>query len=157
MSKNGSISYQTGDIFSVPADKMVVIAHIVNNVGVMGAGFALQVAQRWPSVLTHYRSNFLWAQLGDIQFRDVDANITICNMFAQDGLPSATNRHPLNLVALRRCLLELADTLWETNGYEVWMPRIGTGYGGGRWSLIEPIIRDTLGVAGIPVVVFDQP
>lgn len=149
------IEFRTGDIFCVPADKMVVIAHIVNNVGVMGAGFALQVARKWPAVLTHYRANFLWANLGDIQFRDVDGNITICNMFAQDGLPSVTNRHPLHMEALHRCLFELAETLHDTSGYEVWMPRIGTGHGGGDWKLIEPLIRDTLIEAGIPVVVFD--
>jgi hypothetical protein len=35
------------------------------------------------------------------------------------------------------------------------MPRIGCGLAGGTWDKIEPLIRETLCAAGVPVTVYD--
>lgn len=155
-----TLTYTTGDIFDVPADKKVVIAHIVNDVGAFGAGFAQAVANKWPHVRTHYYANFSWYHLGDVLFRDAeqDGRIVVANLFAQDDLLGKENPTPIKYIALDLALIELAETILEgSEEFEVWMPRIGTGYARGQWSIIEPMIKHRLVERGIDVVVFDLP
>lgn len=157
------IEYRVGDATDVPFDKKVVIAHIVNNVGAFGRGFAQAVALKWPTARTDYLANFSWCRLGDVTLKDVepDGSVIVANLFAQDGLPSATNRHPISYTSLHMALAELAATFADVpasdEDYEIWMPRIGTGYAGGDWAIIEQIIKDTLCAAGMQVIVFDLP
>ncbi len=155
-----SLRYTTGDIFDVPADKQVVIAHIVNNVGAFGAGFAQAVADKWPHVRTHYHANFSWYNLGDVLFRDAEQNgrVIVANLFAQDGLPGKNNPVPIKYLALTQALDEVGEILNESQDeYEVWMPRIGTGYARGKWDVIESIVKDRLVGRGIDVTVFAPP
>lgn len=157
-----TLEYRVGDIFADAErhDIGVVIAHVVNNVGAFGAGFAAAVAKRYPHVRTHYYANFSWYNLGQILLRDAisDARVVVANLFAQDGLPSKDNPQPLRYMKLRDALFELRELLADIDEpYEVWMPRIGTGYGGGDWNLISEIIDDTLVRTGLKVVVYDLP
>ena len=156
------MTYRVGNIFDVPIGKSVVIAHIVNNAGAFGAGFAKALAEEFPDVRRHYLANFSFCRLGDVLLRDVEISqrdIVVANLFAQDGLRSATNPHPIKYSKLFEALSELAEIITEypVSQYEVWMPRIGSGLAGGDWVLIENIVRDTLERAGITVVVFDEP
>lgn len=157
------IEYRVGDALDIPHGKHVVVAHIVNNAGAFGRGFAAAVRDKWPHVRTHYLANFGYFRLGEVLFKDAEADgsVVVANLFAQDGLPSRDNPQPIRYGALREALEEVADILLEPPSwddvYEVWMPRIGTGYAGGDWRAIEMIIRETLCAAGIKVVVFDLP
>ncbi len=156
-----NLTYTSGDIFN--AKSTVVIAHIVNNVGAFGAGFAKGLAERYPQAKTHYHANFSWYKLGDVLMSSVwvpetGEPSTVAHLFAQDGLPSKDNPTPIKYLALARALDELAETVLECGpAYEVWMPRIGTGYARGHWGIIEPMIQETLVYRGIKVVVWDLP
>lgn len=159
---NGPIRYATGDV-TTPAAHPAILAHVCNDVGRFGgrASVATAIGQRWP----HVRDRFLeWAtdpdpdlpyQLGSVDLVPAQPGLTVANMVAQHGLPTARNRQVVQLDALEACLTALAVVAREptTGGPTVVMPRIGTGYGGRSWVEIEPLINTAL--ADIPVVVYD--
>lgn len=138
------------------------IAHIVNDVGAWGAGFTRSLDARfgdqaaksyraaraahsrwWPDTLGHVD---VWAT--------GDEKTYVAHMFAQHGLMSRANPQPFSLSDFRRCLERLA-TLARCLGARVHMPRVGTGFGGGRWVEIEPRIQVL--AAAVPVYIYDLP
>lgn len=157
------IEYRTGNVIdaALASDRNIILAHVVNDLGVMGAGVALEIANRWSWVCDEYVA-FQTAHtstgdlLGEIQFVDVEyPRLTVCNMFAQRGVRSASNRRPLDYLLLERCLRELGACTIESPDWEIWMPRIGCGLAGGEWSVVESLIDTTLGKLGVTTVVFD--
>lgn len=125
-----------GDIFTpMPAANpaQLVVGHGVNTQGVMGAGFAAQVAARFPSVLETYaqacRHHDPRTRLvpGRTQLVPVPGFGYLANIASQD-YPGAHAREEW----LRSGLLELYALLNSSYGgcYEVRVPLIGAGYGG---------------------------
>lgn len=155
------ISYVKGNIFRVPVASRVVIAHIVNNVGAFGRGFAADLAFNIPKAKQVYLDEYKDAKLGDVVMHDATTpegkHVVIAHLFAQNGLPGPDNHNPIRYGALTDSLDTLAGVILDApDPYEVWMPRIGTGYARGDWMLIEGIVRDTLTRVGIRVTVFDK-
>lgn len=151
------IEYVVGDIFDVKDDERVLIVHVVNNVGLFGAGFAAEIAERYPVVRTDYMSKFVWANLGDVILRDAQPNITVASLFAQEGVRSRENAQPIRYSKLDDALYELSEIILESGtDYEVRMPRIGCGLAGGLWSTVEQIVEIRLASRGIPVTVYDK-
>lgn len=154
------IEYREGDATDPPM-RPVVIAHIVNDAGVMGAGFALAIADRYPHVKNQYRAWRLGRtplgkrfELGMTQVVKVGSDLFVANMLAQRGLYQRdTNPNPLQLFALDACLGDLGTRVKP--GTTVVMPRIGTGLAHGRWSHIEPMVMRNLIARDIPVIVYD--
>lgn len=62
-------------------------------------------------------------------------------MIAQKDLISQENPRPLKYKYLEKCLYQLLQC---NENYPIHMPRIGTGYGGGDWNKIEPMIESIL-------------
>lgn len=152
-----TIKYMEGDASLPPfPEHMCIIAHICNNKGKWGRGFVLDLAKTHPKSQQSYLklSSF---PLGTIQMVYSKDKTSVCNMIAQDGLPSKTNPVPCKVNYLRKCLRSLAAFVKETNPFTfVCMPRIGCGYGGLVWETIEEIIQETLLDVGICVFVFDK-
>lgn len=139
------IEYLKGDVTRPVCPGYLV--HVCNNVGRFGAGVALAIRETYPEAARQYFR--LWESyqyekipLGMNQYVEVTPTLTIVNMIAQDGLPSRTRRRPLDYKALRRCLSLLYHEILPTD--VIHMPKIGTGYAGGRWEVIEEIIHDCL-------------
>jgi O-acetyl-ADP-ribose deacetylase (regulator of RNase III) len=65
-----------------------------------------------------------------------------------DGVP------PIRYAALKECLITLNHDAKELRA-SVHMPRIGCGLAGGRWEMVEPLVRKTLSCA--EVFVYDLP
>lgn len=156
------IEYRYGYLFQDmnEVSTNIVIAHIVNNVGAFGKGFAATVAEYWPHIRDSYFDNYRSFSLGDILMGDAaeGGRLVVANLFAQDGLPGPNNHQPIKYMALAQCLDELSETLDECRvDYEIWMPRIGTGYARGKWEIIEPMIESSLTSKGHKVVVYDLP
>lgn len=134
-----------------PGGHKVCIAHVVNDIGKFGAGFALSMHQTYPGAKKGYLGAFRVVGDDNESLRGKNIltksrhpatgdKVYICHMVAQRGLRSKTNPHPLNLDDLRSCLRDLCTTAW-TFDWHVQMPKIGSGLGGGNWQEIEPIIR----------------
>ncbi len=93
-----------------------------------------------------------------VQISERGVSATVAHLFAQDGLPSKDNPVPIKYLSLAQALNELAETMLECpEEYEVWMPRIGTGYARGKWDVIESMIKHSLCDRGIKVVVWTLP
>lgn len=136
------VSY-TGNVFQSGAH---VVAHQVNCRGVMGAGLALQVKQKYPSVFAMYKSscrkmcaNELLGKIQPCPCGGVSER-WIVNMFAQDGFGTGTQQ--TDYEAFESCCEKLKD--WAiTNGHvKIAMPYgIGCGLAGGDWAVVYEILK----------------
>jgi hypothetical protein len=101
--------------------------------------------------------------LGQVQFVQVNSTIWVANIIGQHGIRERgiwsykSDFRPIRYKAIGEGLgigigkvnqkaLELSAT--------VHMPRIGCGLAGGKWSVVEEIIKRTMTV---PVIVYDLP
>lgn len=132
-----------------PGNKLII--HIVNDIGLWGAGFVLALSRRWAAPEKAYRQ---WSRgneqpfaLGEVQFVSVmhSANaeagtIHVANMVAQRGVHNDLNPMPLRLDALEECLQKVED--WSAAfSAIVHAPRIGCGLAGGKWEDVEKLIN----------------
>ena len=76
-------------------------------------------------------------------------------MVAQHGY-GYSSKPRIRYEALDQCLCELG-TLAKEAQCSIHMPRIGTGFAGGNWTVIEALIRETLVSQGIDVIVYQLP
>lgn len=141
------IEYRKGNLLDV---KSGVIAHGVNCQGVMGSGVALAVKKKWPDVFLRYQklctSNIAPTKsfLGHVQFVSSIENYAgtkdfpvIANCFTQDRY--GTDKRHVDYEAVAQCfsVLNYRSGLYG----HLNIPKIGSGLGGGDWSVIESIIR----------------
>ena len=149
-----------------------IIAHICNDQGGWGQGFVLALNKRWSEPRLAYRewhrqSQEEWGdaqfQLGRSRFVRVEDDVVVLNMIAQHGIRhSSEEPRAVRYDALAECLRYLGscahgnvdDPKFET----VHMPRIGTGLGGGDWTIIELMIMNILvEFHKLDVYVYDLP
>lgn len=154
----GKLSYIIGDATNPIGDGHKYIIHICNNKNGWGAGFVLALSKRWTKPEASYRA---WARnaslfkLGEIQIVEVEDDISVINMIAQDGFGEDGNP-PIRYNHLKTCLEKVAILLRDKNS-KVVGPRIGCGLAGGNWITIEAIINETLISQGIDVEIYDLP
>lgn len=141
----------TGDILSPNvSDKKVIICHQVNCKGVMGAGLAKQIKNKYPEVFIKYYTYCLSAInsgkssdiLGDILYVDTDDHnrYKIANIFAQDNY--GKGKRYTDYMALCTAFRQLACL---TTDEIIRIPfKMGCGLGGGDWSIVYQIIEDEL-------------
>lgn len=132
------ITYVKGDV-TTANPSIGAIAHICNDIGLFNAGVAKSIRNKWPNAYEKYKNEELY--LGKNIYCNIRPKFYIVHMIAQKGVRSKTNPIPINYGALERCLT-LLNQCHEK--YEFHMPRIGTGYAGGDWSIIEPMINTIL-------------
>ena len=163
------IEYLRGDIRSPRHEgRPIVIPHIVNDANRMGAGVALALSRKWPSVKSRYHD---WAggalagvpfALGAVQSVKVVADPQpwwVINMVAQTAPralsgPGSKAPPPIRYDALRTCLTKVA-AFSLARGASVHMPQIGSKRAGGDWDgAIVPLIEETLVARCVPVVVY---
>lgn len=135
----------------------VFVPHVCNNIDAFGAGFASQVADKYPSVKADYhmlgktflKNNFGYAQILDV-YEDKKYKHKLCfvNMIAQNGIINPSNPRPLNYMALARSMNHLCKyidthTKFPTSEpVEIHCPKFGSGLAGGNWNFIENLIED---------------
>lgn len=126
--------------------EMKYIAHVCNNIGAWGAGFVLAISNRWSAPEKHYLNlKPSERKLGNTHFIQVESDIIVVNMIAQNGLRTTTNPTPLDYYSLAVCLETMYNKALIENA-TVHMPKIGSGLGGGDWNKIENIIKEKMKV-----------
>jgi len=153
------IEYLTGDATNPDISGKKYIVHVCNDLGFWGRGFVIAISAKWSLPEKQYkewsRNQFSDFGLGKIQVVNVEDDISVINMIAQEGVFRVSVRKPpIRYPALEECLTLVADHIKETGG-SVHMPRIGCGLAGGKWDKVEPIINKTLILAEIPTFVYD--
>ncbi|WP_236719834.1 macro domain-containing protein [Listeria monocytogenes] len=155
-----------------------IIAHICNDVGGWGKGFVLAISRKWKEPEKAYRKWYKdklaisrkWKEpekayrkwykdkndfkLGEVQLIPVTDYISICNMIGQKGTKTGSKGAPIRYEAVESCLEKLSEIAKEQQAI-IHMPRIGCGLAGGKWEIIEPIIRKTLIANDIEVYIYD--
>ncbi|MEU9130311.1 macro domain-containing protein [Kitasatospora sp. NPDC048540] len=156
-----AIEYLRGDATAPQAKGVKVIAHVCNDLGRWGKGFVLSLSRRWPEPEAAYRR---WHQerarndfgLGSLQLVRVGPTLWVANMVGQCGIRTGRSTGtPVRYPALDTALARLGTEALLL-GASVHMPRIGCGLAGGRWDLVEPMVRARLTARGVRVTVYDQ-
>ena len=142
-----------GDATRPEGDGPKVLAHVCNDIGAWGAGFVKAVSARWPEPERDYLKAHKDGKLalGSARFVDVGGGLTVASLIAMHGVRRGKGA-PIRYEALCEGLSQVAAFARERKS-SVHMPRIGCGLAGGRWSKVEPIVRETL--RGLDVVVYD--
>lgn len=149
----------------------VFVPHVCNNIDLFGAGFAAQVAEKYPSVKQDYHllgKYFLKNNLGYSQILKVYEDnkfkhkLFFVNMIAQNGIKSVNNHRPLNYLALVKSMNMLSQYIVGKTGFgnktekvEIHCPRFGSGLAGGNWQFVSDLIDDIWG--HFNVVVYNYP
>lgn len=133
-----------------------VIAHGVNCLGVMGAGVAAAIRDRWPAVFYAYERNTRLGEelLGSAHAVRVGENLWVVNCYTQKTVgPRGTGRYA-DPDALRRSL-EFAFIHAVATNLPLHAPRIGCDLGGLDWeSEVFPIFEDLNSIYdGVNVVI----
>jgi O-acetyl-ADP-ribose deacetylase (regulator of RNase III) len=170
--KETSIKYIQHDITDpIETQNIILIVHVVNDIGVMGAGVAKALFIKWPNVRKDYLEwyNFKTIEpssgqtirpfgIGKCQLVEVaPPNIYVINMVGQNGIRIVGDSIPLNYRELVSCLKEVERLATQMNEHfkrdvEIHMPRIGCGLAGGKWEIVQEIILQTI---KHPVTVYD--
>ena len=152
------IIYIKGDATSPISPGNKIITHICNDIGGWGKGFVLALSKKWKVTEEAYRQWYKSQEefsLGDVQFVHVADDIYVANMIGQQGIYKNTNGlPPIRYEAVRQSLKKVALFAMEQKA-SIHMPRIGCGLAGGKWEVIEQIIKEELIDKEIAVTVYD--
>lgn len=123
------------------------IVHGCNAQGVMGAGVALAVKQKWPHAFKDYRSAYEQSglALGTIYPSIISQELMLWHAITQDGFGFSDRNCSYD--AIQTCFGDLdiaVKEMAEAIKPEVHIPMIGAGLGGGNWNIIKTIIEETL-------------
>lgn len=161
-----TIVYRTGNIFKLLGmRKPIIIPHVCNDLGIMGAGFAKSVAIRWPHVYDRYKSLGSFV-LGTTQFVEAEDGVVVANMIAQKGLMHKNRSDiPLRYSALMSCMEQVSFYVEElekklyresyTKQPNILCPKFGAGLSGGDWNLIQALIQEIWANKNVSVVTLD--
>lgn len=142
----------------------VIVCHQVNCWGVMGAGLAKQMREKFPLMYLEYkRLCYSTANkktlLGEVLTHSVVYNgyeYTIANLFGQEQI--GTQRCYTDYDALRKALQTVRCIASPLPGRASWRVRIpykmGCGLAGGDWNIVRAIIQEELVDHGIIVEVW---
>ena len=143
------INYVVGDVCQPQGDGKKLIVHCCNNIGAFGAGVALAIAKNFPMAKVSYKHWFMVSQslgeklpLGEVQFIQINDNITIANLIGQDGVGFQGNRPPIRYDAINDGMIKIFEYA-QKNNFEIHMPFLGCGLAGGSWGNIEGILQET--------------
>jgi O-acetyl-ADP-ribose deacetylase (regulator of RNase III) len=115
-----------------------VICHQVNCRKVAGAGVALQIRRRWPQWYAEFQRRS--PKLGQVGYHQVDENLTIADLYAQDGF--GRDRQYTDYEALRACLQEVRRYAGKKS---VYLPfGMSSGLAGGDWNEVLRMIEAEL-------------
>lgn len=170
----------TGNVFQPDCENsLVVIPHIVNNIGNWGSGFVVGVTQNvGPKPENMYKKWFkgqLYSEegcyetgqfaLGEVQFVNIRPLLTIANMVGQSGTinkPDDISRPPIRYVALSKAMIYVKDHIDSMicmgvagDKPEIHCPKFGSERAGGDWKVIEQMILEIWVDQGYPVTVYE--
>ena len=142
-----ALKYVKGDILQA---KIGIITHSCNCFLVFGAGLAKQIKDKYPRAYTECVEIMGKAEprnrLGKAQIVEViPGSLFICNAFGQFNY-GRTGQHT-DYNALAQALYGLND--WHSKycpvDFPIYIPHgIGAGLGGGKWEVINNIIKNAV-------------
>lgn len=135
------IKYYNGDLLESGCD---IICHQVNEYGIMGAGLALQVREKFPKAYKRYKELCMVKKPAHLYgkifycdyFDELNNDRTLANCFSQ--VNGETNYELVKLIAKRLYCMAF-DKGFKTIGIPY---KYGCGIAKGDWSKVEKIFKD---------------
>lgn len=122
-----------------------IIVQQVNCQGVMGAGLARQIRQKYPRVYSRYKDEcgmLGFENLGSVSFTQVDEKLLIASIFGQLRCGRDRSVVYTDYNALRRGLKIVSNSKRDSS---VYIPHsIGCGLANGDWNVVLSIIEETI-------------
>jgi O-acetyl-ADP-ribose deacetylase (regulator of RNase III) len=120
-----------------------VVLHGVNCQGVMGAGIARALADKYPKILGNYSKLCAEARnpydlLGEVDYVEISPSLTIANCFTQNFF-GISSKPPALYSAIQDCLANVARKYQDSTF--LFMPPIGCGLGGLTWTHVNDIVE----------------
>lgn len=121
-----------------------LICHQVNCLGIMGAGLAKQIRERYPDVYQQYYNLCReggYTLLGSIQVIKINDLLYAVNVFGQEKI--GTDSRKTNYEAIDRAFSQLKQYVERHNldSNKVYIPeKMGCTLGGGNWNVYLSII-----------------
>lgn len=122
-----------------------IMAHGVNCRGVMGAGLAKQIKNKFPKAFEKYekkcRSTTPVELLGQCQLVEIDEGWYVANLFTQlsyGSTPGVVYADPIDVQAAFKALMITVAQMEKKPIVRV--PKIGCGLGGGNWKTLKPAL-----------------
>ena len=125
-----------------------IILHGVNCQGVMGAGVAKDISDKWPKVKERFLAFPASSKnLGHINIILVDDDIAVFNCYTQEFYGQQKKKYA-SPGAINECLIRVAvlRVMAGKKGLsaKIYTPKIGCGLGGLDWDTeVEPIFKAT--------------
>ena len=167
------LKYVKGDVTKIKQKGYIIIPHVCNDLGVMGAGVALALKKKWDNVFpvyigsVNYHKKHGFPILGKCPIAEAysgnNAEIRVANMIAQHGVKSEGNPKPLKYAALIKCMEEVRveATYYDhifNNGKSkiatIHAPKFGSDLSGGNFEFVLELINEIWVEHGIDVVVY---
>jgi O-acetyl-ADP-ribose deacetylase (regulator of RNase III) len=163
----GTLKTIKGDATEPVGEGIKIIPHVCNDLGVMGAGVALSIKQKFPEAEKSYKAALKWLSLnaGDLlgyvdfceEYYD-SHKIIIANMIAQHETIS-TNPKPIRYSALVQCMEKVKEKVlgWKKLGIScsIHAPMFGSGLAQGNWNFILELIEELWLNEGIDVTIYE--
>lgn len=149
--KSMYIEYQPGNIFDyIPQkDKVIILPHVMNNLGGWGAGFTGPLGKKYPHVEKGWREWFSTSkpEIGEVQCIQAENDLYVMNMIAQESYKSLNNQRPLNYEYLYQCMSQVKNFVLngqknDNKPWEIHTVKFGAGLSGGSWTVITAMIYD---------------
>lgn len=133
------IEYITGDLLLTDVKHII---HGCNSRGVMGSGVAKAIRNKYPQAYRDYNDKYnnYGLELGTIVVSVQDDGKVIHNAITQQDYGRDKDRVYVSYWAIANAFRHIES--WGIK--EIALPKIGSGLGGGNWSVISQIIENTL-------------
>ena len=146
------IQLQEGDLLKADAEALV---NTVNCVGVMGKGIALQFKQAFPENFVEYQKA---CKKGQVRLGQVHVFSTGRLINPKHIINFPTKKHwrtKSRLSEIESGLDSLVEVISQLNVRSVALPPLGCGFGGLKWSEVEPLIKQKMGtIPEVTVLLF---
>jgi len=137
------IKKNIGDLLSVTKGHIV---HGCNAEGVMGAGVALAIKNKYMGCYDAYRNHFedFGLKVGEVIPYIVNDDLIIWNAITQESYGSFGRHVSYDGVEETLAQIEYGMKIFQHMPAVLNFPMIGSGLGGGKWPIIEAIIDNTI-------------
>lgn len=149
-----SVKHVKGDILTTPTrNEDTVICHQVNCCGVMGAGLAKQIRDKWPVIFDEYKKICGTDRLGDSQTVQVAPQLYVANLFGQ--LNYGRDKRQTNYAALAAAIF--GEMKVHPNATFRIPYGLGCGLAGGNWVTVLDLIEEAANAWNVNVEIWVLP
>ena len=159
-----SISFVSGNLFTY--DGLEAICHGCNCKGLMGAGIAKEIKEKFPKMHRYYQDMCAEGEfiLGSVfMAHKFDTSAPYVEEIQQSGFSTiynlATQNHPgpyASLKAIKDSVTTMIDDAEQSGIKTIGVPRLGAGIGGLDWNNVKRLLEELGNATPVELIVFEE-